>query len=95
VEHDQTGGATDRHTQGILLIVIPTVAYSSTVLFTRLVHLSARTTLFTGLMIPCVILVQKRGMSRNGNRRSSRRRGGTVLDRRATILRVTAFRRTR
>jgi hypothetical protein len=40
-------------------------------------------------------LVHLDDMSRNGIRRSSRRRGGTVLDRRATIRRVTAFRRTR
>jgi hypothetical protein len=64
---------------------------------TRLVHLDAKDDVVHRIDDP---LRHRRTearhyMSRNGIRRSSRRRGGTVLDRRATIRRVTAFRRTR
>jgi hypothetical protein len=55
----------DRHAQGILLITLSAVAYSSAGFFTRLIHLDAWTMLFwrglfAGLMILCVIVVQER-----------------------------------
>jgi drug/metabolite transporter (DMT)-like permease len=55
----------DRHAQGILLIGLSAVAYSSAGFFTRLIHLDAWTMLFwrglfAGLMILCVIAVQER-----------------------------------
>jgi drug/metabolite transporter (DMT)-like permease len=55
----------DRHTQGILLISLSAVAYSSAGFFTRLIHLNAWTMLFwrglfAGLMILCVIAFQER-----------------------------------
>ena len=40
------GWATHRHAQGILLITLSTVAFSSAGLFTRLIHLDAWTMLF-------------------------------------------------
>lgn len=53
----------DRHAQGILLIALSAIAYSSAGFFTRLIHLDAWTMLFwrglfAGLMIPCVIVVK-------------------------------------
>ena len=56
----------DRHSQGVLLITLSTVAYSSAGFFTRLIQLDAWTMLFwrglfAGLMILCIILVQERG----------------------------------
>jgi hypothetical protein len=55
----------DRLAQGILLIGISAVAYSSAGCFTGLIHLDAWTMLFwrgqfAGLMILCVIAVQER-----------------------------------
>jgi drug/metabolite transporter (DMT)-like permease len=55
----------DRHAQGVLLILLSTVAYSSAGFFTRLIQLDAWTMLFwrglfAGLMILCVIIVQER-----------------------------------
>jgi hypothetical protein len=55
----------DRHAQGILLISLSAVAYSSAGFFTRLIHLDAWTMLFwrglfPGLMILCVIALQER-----------------------------------
>jgi drug/metabolite transporter (DMT)-like permease len=55
----------DRYAQGILLISLSAVAYSSAGFFTRLIHLDAWTMLFwrglfAGLMILCVIAVQER-----------------------------------
>jgi drug/metabolite transporter (DMT)-like permease len=54
----------DRHTKGILLIVLSAIAYSSAGFFTRLIHLDAWTMLFwrglfAGLMILCVIAAQE------------------------------------
>ena len=56
----------DRHAQGVLLIIISAIAYSSAGFFTRLIHLDAWTMLFwrglfAGLMILCVIVAQERG----------------------------------
>lgn len=56
----------DRHDQGVLLILLSAVAYSSAGFFTRLIHLDAWTMLFwrglfAGLMILAVIVVQERG----------------------------------
>ena len=55
----------DRHAQGVLLIVISAVAFSSAGFFTRLIHLDVWSMLFwrglfAGLMILCVIIVQER-----------------------------------
>src|ERR1700722_20214564 len=55
----------DRHAQGILLITLSAVAYSSAGFFTRLIHLDAWTMLFwrglfAGLMILCVIVARER-----------------------------------
>jgi drug/metabolite transporter (DMT)-like permease len=55
----------DRHAQGILLIALSAIAYSSAGFFTRLIHLDAWIMLFwrglfAGLMILCVIAVQER-----------------------------------
>ena len=59
----------DRHAQGILLIIISAIAFSSAGFFTRLIHLDAWTMLFwrglfAGLMILCVIVVQERHATR-------------------------------
>ena len=55
----------ERHGEGVLLILLSTVAYSSAGFFTRLIHLDAWTMLFwrgvfASLMILCVIVVQER-----------------------------------
>jgi drug/metabolite transporter (DMT)-like permease len=55
----------DRHAQGIFLILLSAVAYSSAGFFTRLIHLDAWTMLFwrglfAGLMILAVIAVRER-----------------------------------
>ena len=55
----------DRHAQGVLLIVISAIAFSSAGFFTRLIHLDVWSMLFwrglfAGLMILCVIVVQER-----------------------------------
>ncbi|HME24254.1 MAG TPA: DMT family transporter [Acetobacteraceae bacterium] len=55
----------DRHTQGILLIILSAIAYSSAGFFTRLIHLDAWTMLFwrglfAGLMIFCIIAIRER-----------------------------------
>lgn len=56
----------DRHTQGVLLIVLSSVAYSSAGFFTRLITLDAWTMLFwrgafAGVMILGVIIFRERG----------------------------------
>jgi drug/metabolite transporter (DMT)-like permease len=56
----------DRHAQGVLLITLSAVAYSSAGFFTRLIQLDAWTMLFwrglfAGVMILCIIVVQERG----------------------------------
>lgn len=55
----------DRHSQGVVLIVLSSIAYSSAGFFTRLVELDAWTMLFwrglfAGLMILAVIVIQER-----------------------------------
>jgi len=56
----------NRHTQGILLITLSMVAFSSAGFFTRLIHLDVWTILFwrgwfAGLLILCVIILRERG----------------------------------
>jgi drug/metabolite transporter (DMT)-like permease len=88
----------DRHAQGILLIILSAIAYSSAGFFTRLIHLDAWTMLFwrglfAGLMILCVIAIQER---RNtwGAFRAIGRPGllATICSTTATILYINAFR---
>src|SRR3984957_6203277 len=60
------GQVMDRHAQGVLMIVLSAIAYSSAGFFPRLIHLDAWTMLFwrglfAGLMILCIIVVQERG----------------------------------
>lgn len=55
----------DRHAQGVLLITLSAIAFSSAGFFTRLIQLDAWTMLFwrgwfAGLMTLCVIIVQER-----------------------------------
>ncbi len=55
----------NRHAQGILLITLSAVAFSSAGFFTRLIHLDVWTMLFwrglfAGLMILCVVAAQER-----------------------------------
>ena len=90
----------ERHVQGILLITLSSVAYSSAGFFTRLIHLDAWTMLFwrgvfAGLMILCVIIVQER----RGTLRAMRAVGragiaAAICSTVATILFINAFRRT-
>jgi drug/metabolite transporter (DMT)-like permease len=95
-----SGGAMNRHAQGILLITLSAVAFSSAGFFTRLIHLDVWTMLFwrglfAGLMILCVILVQER---RNTWRAIAAigRPGlaAAACSTAATILYINAFRRT-
>ena len=62
---NENGGAMHLHAQGVLLIILSTIAFSSAGFFTRLIHLDAWTMLFwrglfAGLMILCVIIAQER-----------------------------------
>jgi EamA-like transporter family len=90
----------DRHAQGILLIMLSAVAYSSAGSFTRLIHLDAWTMLFwrglfAGLMILCVIAVQERSNSLAAMRAIGRPGVAAALcSTVATILYLNAFRRT-
>ena len=77
----------DRHAEGILLISLSAVAYSSAWFFTRLINLDAWTMLFwlglfAGPMILCVIVVHERRNASAAMRanRSSRPRGGMLLN---------------
>jgi drug/metabolite transporter (DMT)-like permease len=94
------GGAMDRHAQGILLIILSAVAYSSAGFFTRLIHLDAWTMLFwrglfAGLMILCVIIVQERRNTLAAMRAIGRPGVAAALcSTAATILYLNAFRRT-
>ncbi len=89
-----------RHAQGVLLIVLSAIAYSSAGFFTRLVHLDAWTMLFwrglfAGLMILCVIVVQERGRTVAAIRAVGRPGFVAALcSTAATILYLNAFRRT-
>ena len=90
----------DRHAQGVLLITLSAVAYSSAGFFTRLIHLDAWTMLFwrglfAGLMILCVIVVQERGSTLAAIRAIGRPGLAAALcSTAATILYLNAFRRT-
>ena len=93
-------GAMDRHAQGILLIILSAIAYSSAGFFTRLIHLDAWTMLFwrglfAGLMILCVIVMQERRRTVVAIRAIGR--PGLVAafcSTAATILYINAFRHT-
>jgi drug/metabolite transporter (DMT)-like permease len=93
-------GAMDRHAQGVLLIFLSAIAYSSAGFFTRLIHLDAWTMLFwrglfAGLMILCVIVVQERGRTVAAIRAIGRPGLVAALcSTAATILYLNAFRRT-
>ena len=95
-----TGGAMDRHAQGVLLIFLSAIAYSSAGFFTRLIHLDAWTMLFwrglfAGLMILCVIVVQERGRTVAAIRAIGRPGLVAALcSTAATILYLNAFRHT-
>ncbi len=90
----------NRHSQGVLLIALSTVFFSSAGFFTRLIHLDVWTMLFwrglfAGVMILCVILVQERRQAV----RVMRAIGGPGLlaaacSTGATILYINAFRHT-
>lgn len=90
----------DRHAQGVLLIVLSTVAYSSAGFFTRLIHLDAWTMLFwrglfAGLMILCVIVVQERGRTIAAIRAVGLAGlAAAMCSTTATILYLNALRRT-
>jgi drug/metabolite transporter (DMT)-like permease len=90
----------DRHAQGVLLIVLSAIAYSSAGFFTRLIRLDAWTMLFwrglfAGLMILCVIGVQERGRTVAAIRAIGRPGFVAALcSTAATILYLNAFRRT-
>src|ERR1700756_4749079 len=89
-----------RHTQGVALIVLSAIDYSSAGFFTRLIHLDAWTILFwrglfAGLMILCVIVVRER----RGTWRAMWAIGrpgllAALCSTGATILYINAFRRT-
>jgi drug/metabolite transporter (DMT)-like permease len=89
-----------RHAQGVLLIILSAIAYSSAGFFTRLIHLDAWTMLFwrglfAGLMILCVIVVQERGHTMAAIRAIGRPGFAAALcSTAATILYLNAFRRT-
>jgi drug/metabolite transporter (DMT)-like permease len=93
-------GAMDRHAQGVLLIFLSAIAYSSAGFFTRLIHLDAWTMLFwrglfAGLMILCVIVAQERGRTVAAIRAIGRPGLVAALcSTAATILYLNAFRRT-
>jgi drug/metabolite transporter (DMT)-like permease len=88
----------DKHGQGILLIILSAIAYSSAGFFTRLIHLDAWTMLFwrglfAGLMILCVIAVQERRKTFNVIRGIGRPGiAAAVFSTTATILYINAFR---
>ncbi len=90
----------DRHAQGIVLITLSAVAYSSAGFFTRLIHLDAWTMLFwrglfAGLMILCVIVVQERGNTPAAFRAIGRPGLAAALcSTAATILYLNAFQRS-
>ena len=90
----------DRHAQGVLLIILSAVAFSSAGFFTRLIHLDVWTMLFwrglfAGLMILCVIVVQERRRTMAAIRAVGRPGLAAALcSTAATILYLNAFRRT-
>jgi drug/metabolite transporter (DMT)-like permease len=90
----------DRHAQGVLLIVISAVAFSSAGFFTRLIHLDVWTMLFwrglfAGLMILCVIVVQERRRTLAAMKAVGRPGlAAAILSTVATFLYINALRRT-
>ena len=90
----------DRHTQGILLIFLSSVAFSSAGFFTRLIDLDVWTMLFwrglfAGLMILCVIVMRHRRGTWDAIRAIGR--PGLLAafcSTAATILYINAFRHT-
>src|SRR3989442_1689405 len=88
----------NRHAQGILLIVLSAIAYSSAGFFTRLIHLDAWTMLFwrglfAGLMILLVIAIQERRNTWNVIRAIGRPgMAAAVCSTTATLLYINAFR---
>jgi drug/metabolite transporter (DMT)-like permease len=90
----------DRHAKGTILIVLSAVAYSSAGFFTRLIHLDAWTMLFwrglfAGLMILCVIAIQKRHATWSAIRAIGRPGIAAALcSTTATIFYINALRHT-
>jgi hypothetical protein len=79
----------DRRFQGILLITLSTVAFSSAGFFTRLIQLDAWTMLFWrgwfgGLMIICIIVAQERRKTWGAMRAIGR--PGLVIGREPTFM---------
>ena len=89
-----------RRSQGVLLIVLSMIAFSSAGFFTRLIPLDVWTMLFwrglfAGLMILCIIVVQERRRTSAAIRAVGR--PGLVValcSTTATVLYLNAFRRT-
>jgi drug/metabolite transporter (DMT)-like permease len=90
----------DRHAQGVLLIVISAIAFSSAGFFTRLIHLDVWSMLFwrglfAGLMILCVIIVQERRRTVAAMRAVGRPGlAAAICSTAATFLYINALRRT-
>jgi len=90
----------DRHAQGVLLIVISAVAFSSAGFFTRLIHLDVWSMLFwrglfAGLMILCVIIVQERHRTIVAIKAVGRPGlAAAICSTAATFLYINALRRT-
>ena len=89
-----------RHAQGVVLIILSAIAFSSAGFFTRLIHLDAWTMLFwrglfAGLMILCAIAVQERRGTVAAIRAIGRPGIAAALcSTAATILYLNALRRT-
>src|SRR5579872_1746482 len=89
-----------RHAQGVVLIILSAIAFSSAGFFTRLIHLDAWTMLFwrglfAGLMILCVIALQQRRSTIAAIRAIGRLGFAAALcSTAATILYLNALRRT-
>ena len=90
----------DRHSRGVLLIVLSAIAYSSAGFFTRLIQLDAWTMLFwrglfAGAMILCVIVARERGRTLAAIRAIGLPGCAVaVCSTAATIMFLNAFRRT-
>ena len=90
----------DRHAQGVLLIVISAIAFSSAGFFTRLIHLDVWSMLFwrglfAGLMILCVIIVQERRRTMAAIKAVGRPGlAAAICSTAATFLYINALRRT-
>ncbi len=89
-----------RHAQGVVLIILSAIAFSSAGFFTRLIHLDVWTMLFwrglfAGLMILCVIAMQERNRTIAAIRAIGRPGFAAALcSTAATILYLNALRRT-